>query len=160
MKNRTPLTLLLLLLSLSAASCGGPKPRDTLQSLAKSAHSNDWNNVWNLLSSKSHKDFEQKIFMPLKEKLHNLPEPARKSVNPRFGISADEVLRMTARDYFVMVMEKTDASERVRQRFNPGALTIEQETIEKGRARVKLKSEPRPLFFVREFGAWKMEWEL
>ncbi len=154
MKNRLQSILLLVLCTLITASCGGPRPRESLRSLAVSAKDNDWNNVWNHLSSKS------QIFTPLKEKLCNLPESSKKAVNPRFGIDADAVIKMSARDYFVMVMEKTDASERIHQRFNPETLGIEQETIEKGRARIKLKSESRPLFFVKEFGAWKMEWEL
>jgi hypothetical protein len=161
MNKRIPLLFMLLLAPLILFSCGGgPKPSDTLKQFGESLQKRDWNTVWGCFSSKSQKDFEVKIFNPIKEKLSLLPPTQRKVVNYRLGIDAEKLLSMSAKDYFMLVMDKTDASLRLKQRFNPETLIIEQETIEKNQARVRLKGDNHTFSLVREFGVWKLVWEL
>lgn len=156
-KVLTGAVLMLGVLGLLASCSYFQKPRDVLKLFVKSMKAKDWNAMWGFLSTKSQKDFEDNSFTPMKKQIEKLSPEERQKVNPKIGMSAEQVSKMDAKQFFALFMEKSGVGEFMAKKLDPEKLNIESETINKDKAAIKIKDMTNEINFIREKGIWKIE---
>ncbi len=158
-KNLTMMHILICIavISLLCVSCGiQSKPKDTLMAYAKAVKENKWASAWECYSQASKKLLEDR-FDQMKKGFETIPAPQKKQIMAEIGLDEAKMKSMDAKSFYVHTMEKTKASEKLGKLFDPDNLQVEKETIDKDKARIKIKGHDQELPFVREGSAWKID---
>jgi len=113
--------------------------------------------MWDMLSKRSKKAFEDEGYKKMKEFVENMPPDLKKQKLSDLGVTPEELIKMNAKDFFILIMQKTDASKE----FVKGSTNDEVEKMQiKDRiAKLKLKGKNEVATMVLEDGAWKIEFE-
>ncbi|MDQ7825517.1 MAG: hypothetical protein RDV48_22145 [Candidatus Eremiobacteraeota bacterium] len=154
---RAALCAVLVSAAITASGCAGPPPRDALVTFSRAVQTKDWNTAWGLLSSRERKNFEEKMFAPFKEQFAKLSPEAQKEAAAKIGSTVQDIQKMAAKDFFSVVMEKSDESRKIPHKIDPDRIVVEQESIKGNTARIRLKGQAGEFNFVKEAGAWKIE---
>ncbi|GEM_PF-1213508 len=151
------LHILLCMLSLFIASCARqPGPADAVQSFSRNILDKKWDLVWDSITYKNQKDFEDKVLNPMKLSIKAAPQEKMELKHPTLGVSADDLLRMSAKDFFVLSLEKTDVRDKMLQRLTPEHMDVEKVAIHGNTAKVTLKGRAQDITLQKENGTWKI----
>jgi len=154
---RRILSTLFLFSSILLFSCARtPPPDEALRNFSSALVNKNWNDVWDALSYQSQKDFDEKVFQPFKANFSTTPDDKKELKHPLLGVSVQDVLSMTARDFFIINLEKTDVRAELLKTLSPDTLKIEKVTLHGSTANLKIAGRPREITLLREKGRWKV----
>ena len=138
-------------------SCSSePSPEATLRLFVDSIVQKNWETTWDLLSYQSQKMFEEQVLNPIKLKFKTTPQEARSLKHPQLGVSVQDLLDMSAKDFFILNMQKTDMRDTFLKILNPDNLKVEKVKVEGNIAKIKLKGRAQEISLVREQGKWRI----
>ncbi len=110
-----------------------------------------------MLSQKTQKAFVDEGYTRMKETITNMPPDMKKEKIPELGVTWEELLKIKPKDFFVLIMKKTNASkEFVKNSANEG---IERISVKNNVAKLKIKDKNEVATMVLEDGKWKIEFE-
>jgi len=155
MKRAVSMLAVLLIITMGCST--QPSPKKAFKQFSAAMGQGDWSTVWDMLSKKSQKSFEDEGYKKMKETLETLPPDLKKERIAELGVTNEELMKMNVKDFFMLIMKKTDASKE----FVKSGGKDEVERVQTGRnkARLKIKGKNEVATMVMEGGAWKMEFE-
>ncbi len=150
-------SILAVLLFITMGCSTQPSPKTAFRQFSTAMSQGNWATVWDMLSKKSQKSFEEEGYKKMKETLQTLPSDLKKDKIAELGVTNEELLKMNVKDFFILIMKKTDASKE----FVKSSGKDEVERVQTGhnKARLKIKGKNEVATMVMEGGAWKMEFE-
>jgi hypothetical protein len=151
------LCLILVVLPLACCSCAKvPGPDEVLRTFSRALVEKNWEVLWSVISSKSQQEFDEKIFQPFKAQYTSTPQDKKEIRHPLLGVSIQDVLSMSAKDFFILNCEKTQLRDDILKTLNPDKLKIENVSIKGDVALVKIEGRPKPIKLYKEKGKWKI----
>jgi hypothetical protein len=158
MKLRIFVVINLFLVALIIGGCTtGFSPRTAFGEFTKAMREGKWDTVWEMLSSKTQKSFEDEGYKKMKEIIEAMPSDMKKEKVAELGVTHTQLLKMNPREFFVLVMQKTNASKEF---FKDSANDeVEKVQIKNGKAKLKIKGKNEVATMVMEKGNWKVEFE-
>jgi len=151
------LHLFLIILSLLTGSCARqPGPEDAVKNFCRNVTDKKWDSVWDSITFQNQKDFEEKVLNPMKLSIKAAPQEHMELRHPTLGVSADDLLKMSAKDFFILSLEKTDVREQMLKRIATLNTDVEKVGINGNTAKVKLKDRPQDITLQKENGVWKI----
>jgi hypothetical protein len=154
------LSILMCLVILCAlfTGCGTrSSPRAAFTQFTRAMKEGNWSAMYDMLSKRSKKAFEDEGYKKMKEFVENMPPDLKKQKLSDLGITPEELLKMSSRDFFVLIMQKTDASKEFIK--GSGNDEVERVQVKDKVARLKIKGKNEVATMVLEDGAWKIEFE-
>lgn len=155
-KHVLPLLILVITMALSF-SCGTHKaegPEETFESFQAALSGKDFPAVWDMLSNKSHNDFDTHFFEKAKKEVQSLPKEKQKEENAVLGKTGEEISKMTTRDFFILLMEQTEAGEEFAKKASAEVAKV---TVTGNTAKLSLKDQKDEVTLVKEGKFWKVE---
>lgn len=149
--------VLMLFVFLLAGCRQDDAPKTAFAEFNRNLTDKNWVQVWDGISSKSRKAFEEDGFRRTKDIIETMPPETRKEKIETLGITHNELLDMSARDFFVLVMEKTESSQDFSALASAEVASVK--ITDGGRAVLKLKNSNEAAHMVLEDGRWKVEFE-
>jgi len=158
MKLRIFVVINLFLAALIIGGCTtGSSPRTAFGEFTKAMREGKWDTVWEMLSAKTQKSFEDEGYKKMKEIIEAMPSDLKKEKVAELGVTHTQLLKMNPREFFVLVMQKTNASkEFLKDSAND---EVEKVQIKNGKAKLKIKGKNEVATMVIEKGDWKVEFE-
>jgi len=148
------LALMCVLILLVSCGKAKTKPSEAFQSFKVALSDKDFSAVWEMLSNKSKKNFESRFFDEAKKEIDNLSPEEKKNVNPVLGKTGEEILKMKTKDFFVLLMQETEAGDEMTQK---AGAEVELVTYNGNSAKLRLKEHKDEVTMVKEGGDWKVE---
>lgn len=136
-----------------ASGCA-ESPRKALFAFRENMEKGAWDDVWKSLSKEDRKKFEEEMFLPFMKRYSELSPDDRTDFTASLDITPQEAEKMTARDFFARTM---NASVMKDESGYGGGFDVEQESIMKNRATVKLRNDPAEYYLIKEQGKWHVE---
>lgn len=134
-----------------------PGPEKTFHLFVNAMIQKQWGDVWDYLSYKDQKQYEETVFGPIQAQLKSTPPDKRNLKDPGLGVSVQDVLSMKARDFFYLQMEKKpELRDRFLKSYNPDSLRVSKVTVDNDVAKVKLQGSAKEVTMVREGGKWRV----
>ncbi|MDQ7824431.1 MAG: hypothetical protein RDV48_16640 [Candidatus Eremiobacteraeota bacterium] len=133
-----------------------PSPQDALRNFVNALVNKQWESVWNGMSFSSQKDYEEKVFKPFKANFAATPEDKKQIKHPQLGVSVQDILEMSPKEFFMLNMEKTTVRNDVLAVLNPESLKVEKVTVEGDMARIKLEGNNPVVTMKKENGEWRV----
>jgi len=149
--------LLAILLFIATGCSTQPSPKTAFKQFSSAMSQGNWAAVWDMLSKKSQKSFEEEGYKKMKETLETLPPDLKKDKIAELGVTNEELLKMNVKDFFILIMKKTDASKEFVK--SGGKDEVERVQIGRNKAKLKIRGKNEVATMVMEGGAWKMEFE-
>jgi len=149
--------LLAILLVIATGCSTQPSPKTAFKQFSSAMIQGNWAAVWDMLSKKSQKSFEEEGYKKMKETLETLPPDLKKDKIAELGVTNEELLKMNVKDFFILIMKKTDASKEFVK--SGGKDEVERVQIGRNKAKLKIRGKNEVATMVLEGGAWKMEFE-
>lgn len=148
--------LVLMCVLILLVSCGKAisKPSEVFQNFKVALSDRDFSAVWEMLSNKSKKNFETRFFDETKKEINNLPSEEKKNVNPVLGKTGEEILKMKTKDFFVLLMQETEAGDEMAQK---AGAEVELVTVNGNSAKLRIKEHKDEVTMVKEGREWKVE---
>jgi hypothetical protein len=138
-------------------SCGKtPGPDEALRNFSSALVEKNWDNAWDALSYQSQKDFDEKVFQPCKANFTTTPDEKKELKHPLLGISVQDLLSMTAKEFFIINLEKTDVRTELLKTLSPDKLKIEKVTMNGNTANLKIEGRAQEITLLKEKGKWKV----
>lgn len=151
------LYLLLIVISLCLTCCARqPGPEDAVKNFSRNVIDKKWDSVWDSITYQNQKDFEEKVLNPMKLSIKSAPQEQMELKHPTLGVSADDLLRMSAKDFFILSLEKTDVRDKMLKKITPEHMDVEKVAINGNTAKVKLKDRAQDITLQKENGTWKI----
>jgi len=158
MKQLTALFLGLFLVGLISGGCTtGPSPRAVFGDFTKAMRDGKWDTVWEMLSAKSRKSFEDEGYKKMKEIIEAMPADLKKEKVAELGVTHEQLLKMSPRQFFVLIMQKTNASKEFLK--DSSRDEVEKVQVKNGKAKLKIRGKNEVATMVLEKGNWKIEFE-
>jgi hypothetical protein len=157
MRSFTLFLALLLSCVILCASCAkksASDPKDSFRTFQVALSDKDFSSAWDMLSSSSKKKFEKNFFEETKKEITTLPDAKRKEAQPVLGKTGDEILRMKTKDFFVLLMQDTEAGKEFSEKAH---CEVESVAISGATAKMKIKDQKDEVTMVKESNAWKVE---
>jgi hypothetical protein len=129
-------------------------PKDSFRTFQVALSDKDFSSAWDMLSSSSQKKFEKNFFEETKKEITKLPDAKRKEAQPVLGKTGDEILKMKTKDFFVLLMQDTEAGKEFSEKAH---CEVESVAISGATAKVKIKDQKDEVTMVKESNAWKVE---
>jgi hypothetical protein len=148
------LVLMCAVLCVSCAKKSVSDPKDSFRTFQVALSDKDFPSAWDMLSTSSQKKFEKNFFDETKKEINGLPDAKRKEAHPVLGKTGDEILRMKTKDFFVLLMQNTEAGKEFSDKAH---CEVESVTVSGATAQVKIKDQKDGLTMVKEQSAWKVE---
>lgn len=159
-KNRLNNFLIILLMLVTASiffSCArGSSPEDALKRFVNLVIEKKWDLVWDSISYDSQKKFDEVVFQPIKNSLKNTPVNKRNIQHPLLGISIQNLMDMSSKDFFTLNLEKTGVRNDLLNALNPDKLKIEKVETRGNIARIKVSGRKQDINMKKEDGQWKI----
>jgi hypothetical protein len=149
--------LLAILLVIATGCSTQPSPKTAFKQFSSAMIQGNWAAVWDMLSKKSQKSFEEEGYKKMKETLETLPPDLKKDKIAELGVTNEELLKMNVKDFFILIMKKTDASKEFVK--SGGKDEVERVQMGRNKAKLKIRGKNEVATMVLEGGAWKMEFE-
>lgn len=148
--------LVLMCVLILLVSCGKTlsKPSEAFQNFKVALSDRDFSAVWEMLSNRSKKSFETRFFDETKKEINNLPSEEKKNVNPVLGKTGEEILKMKTKDFFVLLMQETEAGDEMAQK---AGAEVELVTVNGNSAKLRIKEHKDEVTMVKEGREWKVE---
>jgi hypothetical protein len=157
MKKITLFLCLLFLFAYFTGCTSRPSPKTAFSSFTKAMKDGNWSGVWDSLSKRSKKAFEDEGYKKMKEIVENMPPDLKKEKVSDLGVTYEELIKMNAKDFFILIMEKTNASKEFAK--GSGNDEVERVQIKDTIAKLKIRGKNEVATMVLEDGAWKIEFE-
>jgi len=141
---------------LTACCARQPGPDDAVKSFSRNMVDKKWDSVWDSITYQNQKEFEDKVLNPMKLSIKAAPQDKMELKHPTLGVSADDLLRMSARDFFILSLEKTDVRDKIMKKVTPENMEIEKVATNGNSARVKLRGRTDEITLQKENGVWKI----
>jgi hypothetical protein len=151
------MTSFLLLLLIFAGCTSGPSPKTAFGEFTKAMREGKWESVWDMLSTKTRKSFEEEGYKKMKEVIEAMPADLKKEKVAELGVTHEQLLTLGAKEFFVLIMQKTNASKEFRK--DSGKDEVEKMQIKNQKAKLKIKGKNEVATMVMEDGNWKVEFE-
>lgn len=120
-------------------------PESTLQKFKTAMDSKNGEKMWTLLSSNDHKFYEKMV----ENEKANAPKNPDHLKN--MGLTQEELSKMTAKDFFIKMMEKAPDSKSAGK-----TLEIRSITKSKNKAVIFVENNPNGFTLIKENGFWKV----
>ncbi|MDQ7825272.1 MAG: hypothetical protein RDV48_20900 [Candidatus Eremiobacteraeota bacterium] len=158
MRSKILFLSVLVLITATFWGCGNQSaPKKAFLEFTSAMREGNWDTVWDMLSEKSQKAFEEEGYKKMKEILDTMPSDLKKQKITELGVTNGELQKMSAKDFFKLIMKKTDASKEFMK--NAGGDQVEKAQVQENKARLKIKGKNEVAVMVCEKGKWKMEFE-
>jgi hypothetical protein len=129
-------------------------PKDSFRTFQVALSDKDFSSAWDMLSGSSQKKFEKNFFEETKKEITTLPDAKRKEAHPVLGKTGDEILRMKTKEFFVLLMQNTEAGKELSEKAQ---CAVESVTVSGATAKVKIKDQKDEVTMVKEQDRWKVE---
>ncbi|MHC9540821.1 MAG: hypothetical protein AB9903_15060 [Vulcanimicrobiota bacterium] len=150
-------SLLAVLLIITVGCSTQPSPKKAFKQFSTAMSQGDWSTVWDMLTKKSQKSFEDEGYKKIKDTIEALPPDLKKDKIVELGVTNEELMKMNVKDFFILIMKKTDASKEFVK--SGGKDEVERVQLRRNKAKLKIKGKNEVATMVMEGGAWKMEFE-
>lgn len=141
-----------------SVSCGKPKddagPGDTFKNFKTALTNRDFATVWDMLSGPSQNKFNKDFFETAKTEINSMPAEKKKEVHPILGMTNEEIAGMKTKDFFVLIMGKTEAGNEFTGKAN---CEVELVNVKGNTAKLKLKDLNDEVTMIKEGNTWKVE---
>jgi hypothetical protein len=142
---------------LSRPSCARHAPaqkRPQSQANVSALSDRDFAAAWDMLSGASQKKFEQTMFSEARKEITSQADAQKKEPHPVLGKTGDEILKMSVKDFFVLLMGATEAGNELAAKANGEVASVK---LDGGRAHLALKDQKDEVILVKEQGTWKID---
>lgn len=140
------------------AGCGKTSaPKTAFLQFNSAVKAANWSAVWDMLSKKTQKAFEEEGYKKMKEIIKTMPKDVKKEKIPELGVTNEELMKLSPKDFFILILQKTNASKEFVK--NAGGDEVEKVHIKDNVAKLKIKNKNEVATMVLEDGKWKMEFE-
>lgn len=150
--------LLLLAVSLLFTSCARTKkaavPGECFRAFQVALSDRDFGAAWDMLSGATQKKFEQTMVSEARKEITSQADAQKKEPHPVLGKTGDEILKMSPKEFFVLLMGATEAGNELAAKANGEVASIR---IDGAKAHLALKDQKDEVTMVNEQGTWKIE---
>jgi hypothetical protein len=94
------------------------------------------------------------MFDEAKKEITRQTDAQKKEPHPVLGKTGDDILKMTTKDFFVLLMAETDAGKELAATSHG---EVESVRIEGDKAHVKIKNQKEDVTLVKENATWKVD---
>ena len=131
-------------------------PEKDLRIFTNSLVEKEWDVAWDSLAYRDQKAYEEKIFKPIQAKFMKTPDDKKSLKDPVLGISVQDLLAMTARDFWRLQMEKTGLRDDILKKLGPETMKVISVSIQGNTAKLKMEGNLKEITMIKEQGRWRI----